>query len=115
MRSRKILGLMAIVALASVPLYGGLAKAAPTTTIILGDNFFSPSAKTVSSGTKVRFKWTGNRRHRVTKAKGPGGDFASEKTKVDGVNLVKTFNASGTYRIICSVHPSEMRLKITVP
>ena len=115
MRKRTIPALIAIAALASVPLLGGVAKAEPKTTVKLGDNFFSPSSKTVDSGTKVRFKWTGNRRHNVTKISGPGGDFASGTTKSDGVNFVKTFNKSGTYKMICTIHPSEMRLKIIVP
>ena len=31
-----------------------------------------------------------------------------------GVNLAKRFNKAGTYRIICTIHPEEMRLKLTV-
>jgi plastocyanin len=114
MRKRTILALMAIVALASVLLAGGLAKAAPKTTITLGDNFFSPTAKTVARGTKVNFKWTGKHKHSVTKVSGPGEDFSSKTTKLDGVNFSKTFTEPGTYKMVCSVHSSKMKLKIVV-
>jgi plastocyanin len=115
MRKLTILALIAIAALTAVLTLGGIATAEPKTTITLGDNFYSPTSKTVEKGTTVRFKWTGNHRHSVTKASGPGGDFSSKKTRSDGVNFVKTFNKSGTYRMFCKVHPTEMRLKITVP
>jgi plastocyanin len=82
--------------------------------VTLGDNFFAPSSKTVAAGTKVRFKWTGNRRHNVTKKRGPGKGFKSRTTGADGVNFAKVFNKRGTYRLICTIHPLEMKLKLTV-
>jgi plastocyanin len=115
MRKLTIPALIAAGALIVVLALGSIATAAPKTTVRLGDNFFSPTAKTVNSGTKVRFKWTGNRRHNVTKASGPGRGFSSKTTKSDGVNFAKTFTRSGTYRMYCTIHPTEMRLKITVP
>lgn len=114
MRKRTIPALIAIIALVSVPLLAGIAKADSKTTVTLGDNFFAPSQKTIAAGTKVSFKWTGNRRHSVTKKSGPGGDFGSATTKTDGVNFAKTFSKSGVYRIYCEVHPEEMKLKLTV-
>jgi len=114
MRKRTIPALIAIIALASVPLLGGIAKGDSKATITLGDNFYSPTSKTVNRGTTVRFKWIGNRRHSVTKASGPGGSFSSATTKSDGVNFAKTFSKAGTYKMFCKVHPTEMRLTITV-
>jgi plastocyanin len=111
MRKLTIPALIAIVALLFLPALGGTAAAA---TIAIGDNFFSPSSKTVSSGAKVRFNWTGRRPHNVTKKRGPGGGFASKTTRSNGVNFAKTFNKRGVYRLVCTIHPSEMRLKLTV-
>jgi plastocyanin len=105
------IALIATVALLAVPALGGTASAA---TITLGDNFFSPSSKTVAAGTKVRFNWTGKRRHNVTKTRGPGGGFKSDTTKSRGVNFAKTFSRAGVYRMICTVHPDEMKLSLTV-
>jgi plastocyanin len=90
----------------------GVTQAA--TTVSLGDNFFAPSSKTISQGAKVRFKWIGNRRHNVTKRRGPGGAIKSPTTRSRGVNFSKRFNKPGTYRFVCSIHPEEMRLKLTV-
>lgn len=90
------------------------ATAAPKTTISLGDNFFSPSTKTVAAGTKVRFRWIGVKRHNVKKTRGPGGRFKSRTTRRRGVNFAKRFTKRGVYRMICTVHPRAMRLKLTV-
>jgi plastocyanin len=112
MRIGTIAALTAIAALIMVLGTAGTASAA--TTVTLGDNFFAPSSKTVAAGTKVRFKWTGNHRHNVKKKRGPGGGFKSQTTRADGVNFAKVFNQRGTYRLICTIHPEEMKLKLTV-
>lgn len=105
---------IAIVALAFAAMLVGVAQAAPTATITVGNNFLAPSSKTVSTGTKVRFKWLGGERHRIVKTKGPGGEIRSPATSGKGVNLAKTLNKQGTYRFICTFHPEEMRLKLVV-
>jgi plastocyanin len=114
MRKRPIFIVTAIAAIALVPVLGGVANGAPKATVKLGDNFFNPTEKSVTAGTKVRFRWTGNRRHNVTKSSGPGGGFASRTTRTDGVNFAKLFTKTGTYRLICTIHPTQMRLKLTV-
>lgn len=114
MRKRSIAAIAAAGAIALVPALGGVAGGAPKATVKLGDNFFNPIEKAVTAGTKVRFKWTGGNRHNVTKNSGPGGGFASRTTRVNGVNFAKRFTKAGTYRLICTVHPAAMRLKLTV-
>jgi plastocyanin len=114
MRRRSIAAVVATGAIALVPALGGIANGAPKATVKLGDNFYSPTEKTVAVGTKVRFKWTGNHRHNVTKNSGPGGSFGSRTTRTDGVNFAKLFTKAGTYRLICTIHPTQMRLKLTV-
>jgi plastocyanin len=114
MRMRASVALIAIVALAALQGLGGVATAAPTTTVKLGDNFFKPTRMTIRRGTKVRFKWTGSNPHNVTKRSGPGGSFKSRTTSQRGVNFVKRFTKRGTYKLICTIHPEEMRLTIKV-
>lgn len=109
---RAIAALIAIVALAALPGLGGIASAA--TTVTVGDNFFAPSSKTIAAGAKVRFKWIGNHRHNVTKKRGPGRGFKSQTTRAAGVNFARRFDETGVYRLICTIHPEEMRLKLTV-
>lgn len=112
MRKLTLPALIAVSALMVVPWLGGTAGAA--TTIALGDNFFAPSSKTIASGTKVRFNWTGSRRHNVTKKRGPGGGFSSATTRSNGIRFAKTFSKRGVYRLYCTIHPEEMKLKLTV-
>lgn len=112
MRIGTTAALIALVALVTALATAGTASAAATVTV--GDNFFAPSSKTVAAGTKVRFNWTGNRRHNVKKRTGPGGAFKSRTTSADGVNFAKVFNQRGIYRLICTIHPEEMKLKLTV-
>jgi plastocyanin len=106
--------LLAITALASLSGAGLASAEAPQTTVTVGNNFFSPTAKTVSRGTKVLFRWVGGLRHNVAKAEGPGGSIESGPTAKRGVNLAKRLRRSGTYRFICRIHPTEMRLKLVV-
>jgi plastocyanin len=114
MRSRTTIGLIAIATVAAVAALTGIAQAEPKATITVGNNFLSPSSKTVSTGTKVRFKWLGGVRHHIVKAKGPGGDIKSPATSAKGVNLAKVVTKRGTYRFICTIHPTEMKLKLVV-
>ncbi|HEX6228376.1 MAG TPA: plastocyanin/azurin family copper-binding protein [Solirubrobacterales bacterium] len=113
MRKLTIPTLLVIAALAALTTLGGSAGAAPKTTVKLGDNFFSPSTKTVRRGTKVRFRWVGRNPHNVTKARGPGGRFASRTTRARGVNFAKKFKKAGTYSLVCTIHPGmAMTLRV---
>jgi len=113
MRKLTVPALIAVAAVALLSLPPG-AGAAPKKTITLGDNFFAPGKKTVRRGTKVRFKWVGNNSHNVTKRRGPGGGIRSRTTSSDGVNFAKRFTKRGTYRFVCTIHPSEMRFTLRV-
>lgn len=106
--------LLAIGALVSIAVAGEVSAAEPEATVTVGNNFFSPTAKTVSHGTQVRFRWVGGVRHNVAKSKGPGGPIESGPTAKRGVNLTKRLRKPGTYRFICRIHPTEMRLKLVV-
>jgi plastocyanin len=112
MRKRATAATIAIGAL--VLLIPGPTQATAATTVALGDSFFAPSSKTIARGTKVRFKWIGVKRHNVKKTRGPGTGFKSRTTRARGVNYAKRFTKRGTYRLICTIHPETMRLKLRV-
>lgn len=114
MRRKKMLAPVAAVAIVALVAFAGIAQAEPEATITVGNNFLSPSSKTISPGTKLRFKWAGGVRHHIVKSEGPGGDIRSPATSKRGVNLAKVIGKRGTYRFICTIHPTEMRLKLTV-
>ena len=103
---RKTVLALPVAALLAVPAIGDAAGK----TVTVGDDFFSPKTMTVKKGTTVTWKWVGDAPHDV-KASG-AAKFSSGSPKTSGTykrKLVKT----GTYRILCSVHPS-MRQTIKV-
>jgi plastocyanin len=115
MRRRRMIGSLAVVAVAAaVAAPGVVARGEPEATITVGNNFLSPSSKTIAAGTKLRFRWVGGERHHIVKTKGPGGDIRSPATSARGVNLAHTFNKRGVYKFVCTIHPTEMHLKLTV-
>ena len=113
-RVRAAIAAVAVATLVLISAFASGAFARASTTIEVGDNFFSPSSKTISSGTKVKFKWVDDGDHDVVKKKGPGGSFSSGVTDQPGVNFTKKFKKAGTYKLICSVHPEDMKLKLKV-
>jgi plastocyanin len=105
---RKLLVLLAVV---SVTVAGILAAQAFASTkkITIKDNSFSTSKVTVKKGGKVTWRWSGtNNPHNVTSS----GHFHS-KTMSSG-SYSKTFKKKGTFSVICTVHPSQMRMKVVV-
>lgn len=115
MRRRKtIASILAVAAAIAVAAPGVLARGEPEATITVGNNFLSPTKKTIAAGTKLKFRWVGGERHHIVKTKGPGGDVRSPATSRRGVHLAHTFNKRGTYKFVCTIHPTEMHLKLTV-
>lgn len=115
MHWRRMIGSIAVTALlAAVLAPGVLARGEPEATITVGNNFLSPAKKTIAAGTKLEFRWVGGLRHHIVKTKGPGGKIRSPFTSARGVNLAHTFNKRGSYKFICTIHPTEMHLSLTV-
>jgi plastocyanin len=110
-KTRLVLLTCAVAALVVAALAG--TAGARGSTIKLGDDFFSPTEKTVDAGTKVKFNWIGSDKHNVVKKKGPGGDFASGVLKGSGVLYSHKFKKSGTYKLICTIH-DDMKMTLHV-
>jgi plastocyanin len=116
MRHRAPLLALAVTLVAGLAVFagfGGSAAAGGSTAIKVGDNFFKPTSKTVSKGTKVKFRWIGHHKHNVIKKRGPGESFASPTTRQRGVNFAKRFKKRGSYKIICTIH-DKMKLSLKV-
>ncbi len=114
MRRRNTTALIATIVAAATMGLAVFAQAAPAATITVGNNFLSPTSKTIDPGTKLRFKWLGGESHHIVKTKGPGGEIKSPATSRKGVHLAKVLSKRGTYRFICTFHPTEMKLKVVV-
>ncbi len=113
---RRVIPIAIAIALIGAVAIGGTTATAGkrTTKVTVGNNFFDPSSKTVRKGTKVKFKWVGGVPHNVKKRKGPGGKFKSKTTAKKGVQFTKKFKKKGTYKLICTIHPDSMRMKLRV-
>ena len=84
------------------------ALASSSKTVRVGDNYYGPKSLTVRRGTKVTWKWIGVLKHNVVVRSGPSA--FSSKTQVRGT-YSHTFTRKGTYKLVCTVHPS---MKMTV-
>jgi plastocyanin len=104
--------LVVLLALAALTVAGILAAQAfaATKKVTIKDNFFSTSKVTVKKGGKVTWRWSGTSNpHNVTSS---NGHFHSS-TKSSGTYSHK-FSKKGTFTVICTVHPSQMRMKVVV-
>jgi plastocyanin len=112
MRKLLILGLVAALA-------GSLAVAGPAAskrkTLEVDDDYFvaegKPRTVTVKVNDTVVWEWEGSNPHDVTVTKGPV-KFHS-RTKTSGTYSKKVRRA-GTYRIVCTVHRPDMRMRLKV-
>jgi plastocyanin len=95
---------------------GGVARdgAAAARTVKVKDNFYSPKSLRVSRGTTVKWVWASTstaNRHNVAVRSGPE-KFRSSKKR--GGSFSRRMGKSGTYKIYCTIHPSEMKMTLKV-
>jgi plastocyanin len=106
----RTLGIALILALlAAAPAAGA------TRTVKVGDDWFlrkgDPPTVKVDKGTRVRWKWVGSDLHNVVVQSGPTSFRSPLK---DSGTYTKKMRKRGTYRIICSIHQPDMRMKLRV-
>jgi plastocyanin len=98
-------------AVAVVAIFASLAFARHTKSVHLGDNFFTKGSVTIKRGSAVHWSWSGTEnRHNVTSKR---GDRFHSKTATRG-SFTHVFRKRGTFTIICTKHPSQMRMKVKV-
>lgn len=85
------------------------------TTVKVGNNFFSPTGKTIGRGGTVRWVWSGGRPHNVVgRTSGGRVIFRSRRTARRGYTFRHRFRSRGRYRVICTIHPARMRMTVRV-
>ena len=88
---------------------------AGTRTASVGDNYFvrkgRPVTLRIHPRSVLRFDWVGRGRHNVVVARGPQR-FRSP-LKSSGT-WSRRFTRRGTYLLVCTIHPAEMRLNVVV-
>jgi plastocyanin len=87
------------------------AEASATKRVRVGDFFFRSGSITIQRGDTVRWVWVGRAPHNVRVTSGPV-EFRS-RIKRDGAYR-KRLNRRGTYRYLCTVHPTDMRGRVVV-
>jgi plastocyanin len=94
-----------------------VASAAGKRTVKVGDYFLSPGKLTIAHGTKVTWRWlpTNGDTHDVKLRKAPRGvkSFHSGYASTD-YSFTKKLTRTGTYKVVCTLHPTEMHETIVV-
>jgi len=104
---RKFLVLLTVTAV----LAGAAVALARTKSVGMGDNYFFNGTVTIKKGSSVRWHWANTQNlHNVVSKKGV--TFHS-KTGHSG-SFSYTFRKKGTFTIICTKHPSVMRMTVKV-
>jgi len=119
----RALGLISACAVAvALPGAAATAKPAPKPKVVsVADFFFGPSAVTINKGGSVKWVWSSANAypHDVHLKQGPKGlkqkgTYSTKTTAVTNAQFKKAFPTPGTYKYICTIHPTEMKLTVTV-
>lgn len=125
-RGAKLRALLVAVCVTAVALLGVTAAAAqapkqPPVKVTVNDFYFAPTAVTIKKGRAVKWIWSeyNTYPHDVHLKQGPKAlknksRFSTTTTAVTEASFQRTFEVPGTYKFICTVHPSEMRMTVTV-
>jgi plastocyanin len=106
---RKLALSLTALALLLVP----LAHAA-TTEVKVKDDFFKPRPAEIKKGDKVLWRWKGENSHNVVGRKAGRSAVAFRSAiKTEGKYSHK-FGKVGTWKIVCEVHPDDMKMKVVV-
>ncbi|MGN6663541.1 MAG: cupredoxin domain-containing protein [Solirubrobacterales bacterium] len=118
---------IAAASLAVVALLGASAAAAqapqrPKPAIVtVNDFFFGPDTVTIKAGRTVKWVWSeaNTYPHDVHLKQGPKrlkerSTYSTHTTAVTDASFKKKFERPGTYRYICTIHPTLMKLTVTV-
>ncbi len=114
-----------VACIAAVALSGATAVAAKapskTKTVTVNDFYFSPSKVTVKKGGTIKWVWSSLNTypHDVHLKKGPKklknkASYSTKTTAVTGAVFKKKFTTPGTYKFICTIHPTQMHLTVVV-
>lgn len=110
---------VAALALLGATAAGG--AAAKTARVTVNDFFFGPSAVAIKKDGTVKWVWseTNAEPHDVHLKQGPKGlkdkgAYSTRTTAVTAARFQKKFPTTGTYKYICTIHPTEMKLTVTV-
>ncbi|MGN6274402.1 MAG: cupredoxin domain-containing protein [Solirubrobacterales bacterium] len=112
---------LAVVALLGVGAASAQAPRSKPRIVTVNDFFFGPDEVTIHPGKTVKWVWseTNTYPHDVHLKRGPKNlkdraSYSTHTTAVTDATFKKTFERPGTYRYICTIHPTLMKLTLTV-
>ena len=119
-----------MIAVAALALSGAVATAATAPAkkpkgkpkeVSVADFYFGPEKLTLKEGQSVNWVWAeaNTYPHDVHLKSGPKslkqkGTYSTKTTAVTNAEFEKTFTTPGTYKFICTIHPTEMHMTIVV-
>jgi plastocyanin len=108
---RKLILIAVVAAFAAIPTVEALASTTPVK-VTVGDNFFKAKTITIKRGTRVNWVWHSfGILHNVTVKSGPSKFHSGNKS---GGTYTHLFGKKGTYHLICTLHPTQMKETIIV-
>jgi plastocyanin len=127
MRAVKVAALVMVAVLALSGAAATAAKAPPSKTkskpkeVTVADFYFSPEKLTIKKGQSVLWVWAESNTypHDVHLKSGPKGlknkaSYSTKTTAVSDAEFEKEFTVPGTYKYICTIHPTMMHMTIVV-
>jgi plastocyanin len=110
-----------VVVLSWPTLAAGAQTAAKPKLVSVADFYFGPDQVTIKRGGAVKWVWaaTNTYPHDVHLKQGPKrlqhkGSYSTKTTAVTNASCKQAFETPGTYRFICTIHPTQMKLTVTV-
>ena len=89
--------------------------------VSVADFYFGPENLTIKKGQSVKWVWAeaNTYPHDVHLKSGPKSlkqkaTYSTKTTAVTNAEFEKTFTTPGTYKFICTIHPTEMHMTIVV-
>ena len=76
---------------------------APSATVAVNDDYYSPNSVLLAAGGTVTWNWVGTRGHSVT-PDGPPSFTPTAGVSYPPTTLVVTFPTAGDYQYFCTVH-----------
>jgi len=120
---------LATIALVALALSGAVATAANAPQqskskpkeATVNDFYFSPEKLTLKEGQSIDWVWSDANTypHDVHLKSGPKGlkgkaSYSTKTTAVTNAEFEKTFTTPGTYKFICTIHPTQMHMTVVV-
>jgi plastocyanin len=89
--------------------------------VTVADFYYGPAAVTLRKGGSILWKWSpaNSQPHDVHLKSAPKGlknkaSYSTKTTAVTNARFKKSFDTVGSYKFLCTIHPTEMKMTVTV-